>query len=754
MKFKTQKNFTFQNSHNIQFNYSIIYIFIFYNTIILIAFLPIISSSNSIKIKLNVDNEGEIPLVKSKDGRRPCPSRLSYSNVNFINNDNKCKLNLNAGEHSIVVEWDNPIEDCSNMFEGINSLIEINLTEFDSSKIKYMGFMFKDCKSLKKVILPSISNENQLEHLENMFENCYSLETVIFNGDFKTNSVSSMAWMFKNCYNLYSIIFPDNFKTNNVEYFQDMFYNCSNLTSLNLSNFDWSKVKNMKNMENMFYYNNKLQYIDLGNNEIGDNFNNLFRCGNNKMVIYINKKNPEEFFKYTNNTFAIVECGNNTLENIMNSYTESKIVCIPTCENLSNYRFKYINRCYESYPETTSYIYESNDTPHLQTTFQEKIPINIPSSLPKISVISTTVISEKNEKEINETDLKGIKITETGNDLIVTNLQNIKTEIKTSIININSLELEKEMLKSDSKEIKTEKINEVIETKYNQIETEKGIIKTDINIITNCDINEFFSGKCKNVNQNNDDKNTFNQNIINNIMNGNLNEIISEIVKDNKVILIEEPDEKYQLSTISAQKYLENLTSINFGECENKLKANYSLNQSEELIIFKIEHTIKGINIPIIDYAIFNNNGSILIDPSICNDLLVEYSTPVSLDSNEIYKYDTSSDYYSDICKQYSNGEVDMTIYERKNEYNEKNMSLCEYNCTYIRYVINTSKVECKCPLKNELLNYNNTSNKQLLNKVEATKKISNFDVTQCINLFKAKDRIKKILVFIYFFLS
>ena len=63
MKFKTQKNFTFQNSHNIQFNYSIIYIFFFYNAIILIAFLPIISSSNSIKIKLNVDNEGEIPLV-------------------------------------------------------------------------------------------------------------------------------------------------------------------------------------------------------------------------------------------------------------------------------------------------------------------------------------------------------------------------------------------------------------------------------------------------------------------------------------------------------------------------------------------------------------------------------------------------------------------------------------------------------------------------------------------------------------------
>ena len=84
----------------------------------------------------------------------------------------------------------------------------------------------------------------------------------------------------------------------------------------------------------------------------------------------------------------------------------------------------------------------------------------------------------------------------------------------------------------------------------------------------------FFQEKYKNVNQNDDDKKTFNQNIINNIMNDNLNEIISEIVKDNKVILIKEKDEKYQLSTILAQKYLENLTSINFGECERKLKTN------------------------------------------------------------------------------------------------------------------------------------------------------------------------------------
>jgi len=86
-----------------------------------------------------------------------------------------------------------------------------------------------------------------------------------------------------------------------------------------------------------------------------------------------------------------------------------------------------------------------------------------------------------------------------------------------------------------------------------------------------------------------------------------------------------------------------------------------------------------------------------------------------------------------------------MTIYDRKYEYNYKNMSLCEYNCTYLRYDFNTSKVECKCPPKNDLINSdnkNNNENKQLLNRVETEKRNTNFDVTQCINLVTTKEGI------------
>ena len=269
------------------------------------------------------------------------------------------------------------------------------------------------------------------------------------------------------------------------------------------------------------------------------------------------------------------------------------------------------------------------------------------------------------------------------------------------------------------------------------------IIKTNVTIL--CNVREFFLGNCHNIFQTEEDKAKFAQNVINNILNGNLSDILTSIVREGKLILKQEENQKYQISTISGQKFLENLTSIDFGECEKLLKENYSLNLSEELILFKIENIIEGINIPIIDYAVFNNNGSMALNLSLCDNLFLEYNIPVSIDSNEIYKYNLSSEYYSDLCKQYYFDEKDMTIYDRKYEYNYKNMSLCEYNCTYLRYNSNTSKVGCQCPPKNDLIdsdNKNNKENKQLLNTVEAEKKNTNFDVTQCINLVTTKDGI------------
>ena len=55
------------------------------------------------------------------------------------------------------------------------------------------------------------------------------------------------------------------------------------------------------------------------------------------------------------------------------------------------------------------------------------------------------------------------------------------------------------------------------------------------------------------------------------------------------------------------------------------------------------------------------------------------YSTPVEINESEKYKYDPRSDYYNELCLQYSTDNLtDITIYERRKEFNDYNLSLCE----------------------------------------------------------------------------
>ena len=689
----------------------------------IIIYISLISSyfSQDNNITIIFQNSGQgVDIINRHEFegtlKRECPK--DYEN-------GTCCKNYTGANNQTTIYWEenNTFDDLSYMFHGKTALIEINLSEFNASNIKYMSYMFCNCISLQKVILPSITHEN-LEIIESMFEGCTSLISVEFTGNnFNTKNTNTFKKMFLNCISLISINFPDNFQTNGAKEIQDMFSgcsslisinfqifntfnvnnmaclfkdikvtsfnlekfdthqvtamefmfrNCSNLSMINLSNFNYSILSNM---EEMFSYNNEFELVDFGKNPIGENVNtkNIFLESNKRMIIYVNKSNPEAFFGEYNNNFTIVECGNLSKENVFKSYPENKIVCVESCNKLTNYKYNYKNECFKDCPphiikNETNFICEDNST----------IPI-FPTS------ISTFVFSSS-----------------------ISTIIPTETKIITIL-----LETSNYILRNVTKKT----------TKF-------------------CNTKDFFFDDCSNVYQTSEDKDLFAQNIIKDIMNGNLNDILTPVVNEGKILIKEDQNEKYQISTISSQKYLENMTSINFGECEEILKANYSINQSEELIIFKIEHTYEGINIPIIEYVLFSNNGSITLDLGKCENLLLEYNTPVSIDSNEIYKYDLSSEYYSDLCKKYSSGNTDLTLYDRKYEFNSKNMSLCEYNCTYQGYDSNTSKVECKCSPKNYFLYINNTKDKNntpLLMQAKAHQKNINFDVTQCINLATSK---------------
>ena len=78
-------------------------------------------------------------------------------------------------------------------------------------------------------------------------------------------------------------------------------------------------------------------------------------------------------------------------------------------------------------------------------------------------------------------------------------------------------------------------------------------------------------------------------------------------------------------------------------------------------------------------------------------------SIPINIDVNDnnLEKYNKSSDYYNDICsKTSSESGTDISLTDRKNNFVDNNMTLCEEDCDLINYNKTIKKVECSCLIK------------------------------------------------------
>ena len=71
---------------------------------------------------------------------------------------------------------------------------------------------------------------------------------------------------------------------------------------------------------------------------------------------------------------------------------------------------------------------------------------------------------------------------------------------------------------------------------------------------------------------------------------------------------------------------------------------------------------------------------------SVCGDEKIEISIPINI-FDEIDKYNSSSGYYNDICyPTKSNNGFDICLNDRRNEFIDNNLTLCEENCDLVGY--------------------------------------------------------------------
>ena len=133
-------------------------------------------------------------------------------------------------------------------FSGCSHLVELDLSDFDTSKVTDMSMMFNDCERLLSLDLSNF-NTSKVTTMEAMFCGCFEIREINISS-FDTSNVNSMARMFGYTEKLERLD-VSNFDTSKVTTMERMFAYTEKLERLDVSNFDTSKVTTM---EEMFYY--------------------------------------------------------------------------------------------------------------------------------------------------------------------------------------------------------------------------------------------------------------------------------------------------------------------------------------------------------------------------------------------------------------------------------------------------------------------------------------------------------------------
>ena len=157
------------------------------------------------------------------------------------------------------------VTNMSLMFSGMRNLTTINLSSFDTSQVTDMRYMFNNMSNLTSLDLSKFDT-SKVTNMLAMFASITNLTTLNLS-NFDTSKVMSMEFMFCDMRSL-TILNLSNFDTSNVTNMNAMFYGMRSLTTLDLSNFDTSKVTNMSYMFFLSYNdvpNDKLERIYVNN---------------------------------------------------------------------------------------------------------------------------------------------------------------------------------------------------------------------------------------------------------------------------------------------------------------------------------------------------------------------------------------------------------------------------------------------------------------------------------------------------------
>ena len=159
---------------------------------------------------------------------------------------------------------------------------------------------------------------------------------------------------------------------------------------------------------------------------------------------------------------------------------------------------------------------------------------------------------------------------------------------------------------------------------------------------------------------------------------------------------------------------------IYLGDCENKIKEYYHLEEDTELFILGIDSPNKNKSFitSVYNYEIYLGNGTYLDHSIACKDTKISISSAITnpdlinLDKASYFNdlgydiYNDSSPFYTDNCAPASIDGNDITLEDRKKYFSTSNVSLCTESCYYSIFDFNSKRFTCDCDTV-----YNNEDN-------------------------------------------
>ena len=176
--------------------------------------------------------------------------------------------------------------------------------------------------------------------------------------------------------------------------------------------------------------------------------------------------------------------------------------------------------------------------------------------------------------------------------------------------------------------------------------------------------------------------------------------------------IVKTPSISFQLTSLDFQKNNNlNLSTIDLGECENKLREEYNISKEYRLIIFKIDTQNKNNTLTYVQYEVYHPETFIKLNLDICQNMIINITIPSNLDSETIHLYQSlesqgynmfnpNDKFYTDICTTYTTiNNTDIILIDRKIDIYNKyaNITVCQENCNIESYNDNSNTVSCYC---------------------------------------------------------